>query len=386
MIPRLLLITHRYLGLLLAALLIVAGLSGSILAFDPELDALLNPELFRIEETGRQRLPPSELAERIEATDRRIRVRYIPLAERAASAIVVYVDPRIDPLSGEPFDVDYDEVFVNPVTGQVNGSRMWGECCERRNFVPFVFKLHNRLLMPSGTGRPVMGAVAILWAVTTIIGIVLSAPSGRRAARDWMRVVLPRRGASGRYNSLQLHRATGLWWSLVFLIVALSGVALALDHQLFRPVVGVFSPIGSTVWEERARSGHEETVISPITYDDALAMAREHAASIRLDRSASEISYSVYRGLYRVGFGSRLEAGPGISEIYVDASTGEVAGDSIAGRGSAGDILNLAVQPLHSGRIAGMPGRIVVFLSGFALSLLAYLGCLVWLRKRRRGT
>lgn len=38
--------------------------------------------------------------------------------------------------------------------------------------------------------------------------------------------------------------------------------------------------------------------------------------------------------------------------------------------------------PLHSGRILGLPGRILVSLLGLAVATLSVTGVLIWLRKR----
>ena len=43
-----LVLIHRYGGLAMAPFLIIAGLTGSVLVFMPELDAWLNPELYTV--------------------------------------------------------------------------------------------------------------------------------------------------------------------------------------------------------------------------------------------------------------------------------------------------------------------------------------------------
>ena len=53
-------LVHRYLGLTMALFLIVAGLTGSVMAFEDEIDAWLNPELFRAASPG-PALTPSQL-------------------------------------------------------------------------------------------------------------------------------------------------------------------------------------------------------------------------------------------------------------------------------------------------------------------------------------
>ena len=40
---------HRWLGIALAMLLVITGVTGSLLAFHHEIDALLNPDLHRTE-------------------------------------------------------------------------------------------------------------------------------------------------------------------------------------------------------------------------------------------------------------------------------------------------------------------------------------------------
>ena len=56
---------HRWLGLAALVFLILAGATGSLLAFDHEIDEWLNPELLRADWTG-PALNASELTERIE--------------------------------------------------------------------------------------------------------------------------------------------------------------------------------------------------------------------------------------------------------------------------------------------------------------------------------
>jgi hypothetical protein len=46
--------------------------------------------------------------------------------------------------------------------------------------------------------------------------------------------------------------------------------------------------------------------------------------------------------------------------IYIDGTSGEPRGASLPGSGSAGDLFMQAQFPLHSGRIAGTPGRVLV--------------------------
>ncbi|HMB59080.1 MAG TPA: PepSY domain-containing protein, partial [Xanthomonadales bacterium] len=95
-----LLTLHRYLGLLLAGFLFIAGVTGSFLAFYYEFDALLNPGLFRVEQAGQAALSPTELAQAVNAWDERIRIFYLPIPARPSRATVAYVEPVDNPQTG----------------------------------------------------------------------------------------------------------------------------------------------------------------------------------------------------------------------------------------------------------------------------------------------
>ena len=99
------------------------------------------------------------------------------------------------------------------------------------------------------------------------------------------------------------------------------------------------------------------------------------------------VFYSSAFGLYGVGFfeagNDHGDAGLGNSWLYYDAGDGHATGAKIPGSGSAGDIFMQAQFPLHSGRILGLTGRILISLMGAAVAILSVTGVIIWARKRR---
>jgi uncharacterized iron-regulated membrane protein len=74
--------------------------------------------------------------------------------------------------------------------------------------------------------------------------------------------------------------------------------------------------------------------------------------------------------------------------MYWDAATGKPLGAQIPGKGTAGDIFMQVQYPLHSGRILGIGGRILISAVGIAVAVLSATGLLIWLKKlnaRRRS-
>jgi len=52
-------------------------------------------------------------------------------------------------------------------------------------------------------------------------------------------------------------------------------------------------------------------------------------------------------------------------------------------KGTAADIFVQMQFPLHSGRILGLPGRILISVMGVVVAMLSVTGVYVWLKKRR---
>lgn len=372
-----LVVFHRYLGLVLAGFLLVAGLTGAVIAFDPELDAWLNPGLFHVSQPGGRGLSASALAAHIEAYDPRVEIEYLPLAAAPHKASLVFVSARIDPATGAPFDVPYDEIFIDPVSGAINGTRRWGACCfEPRHFVPFLFKLHRELLLPGAWGARIMGVAALLWLVLSIVGAWLTLPGAGPFWKKWRPAWKFKRGVPRLQLYLQLHRVPGLWlWGLLF-AVALSGAAMNLENEVFKPVMNALLPMTPLAGPRAPVPGG-----GAIGYDEAVQAAQRYARA----HGIAEQPGALFReeGRYGVVFGDLMAAGLGDAEVFVDPADGRILGDVKPGAGTAGDVFWQARFPLHSGRVAGIAGRAVIAVAGLATALMAVTGVVMWWKKRR---
>src|SRR5690606_40937334 len=69
--------------------------------------------------------------------------------------------------------------------------------------------------------------------------------------------------------------------------------------------------------------------------------------------------------------------------LYFDGHSGELLGDFVPWQGTAADIFVQAQFPVHSGRILGLPGRILISIMGVVVAMLSITGIIIWRRDRK---
>jgi uncharacterized iron-regulated membrane protein len=124
-----LVLVHRYVGLVMAGFLLIAGLTGSLLAWNDELEAAISPQLFRAAPPApnAQALDPLVLRARVAERYPKAWILYAPLTVEPGHSVSFYLNGAPNPWTGNPADLPNDQVFVDPYTGEVLGERKWGD-------------------------------------------------------------------------------------------------------------------------------------------------------------------------------------------------------------------------------------------------------------------
>lgn len=368
---------HRILGLSTALFLVIAGLTGSVLAFHHELDEWLNPSAYRATAVGTP-LSPEALARAVEAGHPDRRVWYMAL-EPAGHVADVAATGRIDPATGEAVDIPADTFQVDPVSGEVLAARLWGACCfSALNIIPFLYEFHHNLSLPGVYGIVLMGGVALLWLVDGFVGFALTLPRGRPFLAKWRPAFGIKGGSTFRLN-LDWHRAGGLWLFVVLIALALSSVAMNLRQEVVEPVVSLVSKLTPTPFSGPPLAPLRERTLS---FDTVLEAGVKEARARGWPEPASEIYYSPHYGVFGVAFGDH-DAPMDTRWLYFDGATGAFRSAAIPGAGTAGDVFMQLQFPIHSGRVFGLTGRIIIAVMGVVIAGLAITGVTVWWMKRK---
>ena len=391
---RLIVFAHRWVGLFVAVFLIVEGVTGSLLAFRAELTRFLDPSAVAVPpHRGAVPLPAGELAQRVDAHLAPLaRVAYFfPTPE--AGQQVVRVAPRIDPRTGEPFEIDYGIVVVDPWTGrELKRAPFEGYS---GNFVsdlmPFVYQLHITLAL-GGLGYWLLGVVALLWTFDCIWSIYLTFPGRRRGFfAKWRRAWIIRWPPSTAFRlNFDLHRASGLWTWLLLLAFAWSSVALTL-MPVYDAVTGALFDYRTPDQEFAGMPRHDPARSPSLGWVEAQARGDVILADIarregfRIERPTT-LAYLAENGIYsyEVRTSRRFPQFENLG-IYFDGDTGQLVRVLRPNGEHAGNTLTNWLRGLHliGDPVDYAPYRWAVFMLGWIVALLSGTGVYIWLCKRR---
>jgi uncharacterized iron-regulated membrane protein len=395
-------VAHRWAGLTIAVFLTIAGFTGAFLAFMDELDAWFAPNAHLVS-------PPTPDSRPLDSVELRERVRtlypgavinYLPLHVEPGHTVMLGVD-RIDPATGRivPWSPEIDEAFVDPYTGNVVATRLWGDPTQGAiNAMSFLYRLHYTLAS-GNIGRYAFGIAALIWTLDCFLGFYLTLPQRRRrepgatdqAARPWWSRWKPSwlvRWSGGQHKlTFDLHRAGGLWvWPLLF-VFAWSSVSFNLD-EVYDPVMKLFG-------QEQLLDGVTplpKALHAPkLDFRAAAEQGREHARLEAQRRGLtleperfSALLYRPKHGVYVYYFSTDRDFTNrgGRTMVLFDANSGELRKTRLPQGQNGANTFTHWILALHMASVWGLPYRIVVSALGLIVTMLSVTGVLIWMKKR----
>ena len=352
MIVRVLRVSHRWLGLVLALPMLVQAVTGCVLVITPVWQAM------RPVPAVRDGTPQSASAMLAAAAQPRLApVRFQPGGGSKPAEIDLAVPGQREAQR---------QVLVDPVSLDILASR------ETSQAYRWVHSLHQDLLLPAIPGHAIIGWCGVGLLLLSLSGIVLWWPDAARPAR-WRAAVTVRKGARGARLQRELHGAVGFWVSLMLLVMSASGLTLSFP-QTVRAALG--APVGLPI-----RGGQGREAREPLDIDAVLArlVATEPDARIVELRLPNQPGAPVVARLQRPG----SWAGTPPIIVTVDPAGRRVLSMQDPSTQKLALVSLGWLRALHYGDAFGLAWRVLVLLAGLAMPTLAATGTALWLLRRR---
>ncbi len=408
---------HRYTGLVMAAFLFMAGMTGALLAFHDELDALFNQRLAVVEQAQTPPLSIATLHEKVSSRYLEYGFSTMPVAIEPNRAVVFAVDKYKGDIKVEPEPL-FQEVYINPYTADIIGVRDKDEWAWR-NTMWKVFWLHRELLL-GDIGKLVLGIIALVWTINCFIGFYLTLPRAvkknhaprqdlakKRASllKRWLPAWKIRRNTNAFKLNYDVHHAFGLWLWLMLFVIAWSSVGFNLQ-QVYRPVmqavVGLDGNKGKEGKSNKADKPSEQ--VKPVRNATANAVNKANSIyylSKQANIAAQKNGLTIQQLLgmrwveedqqWQMRFKTNQDIGKksGASSMTVNARDGSVEKVNFAYQNASfGHKVDQWLSTLHMGHISHGAGHLAyqIFLAliGVAVAVLSGTGVYLWWKGRQQ--
>ncbi|MBF2029850.1 MAG: PepSY domain-containing protein [Oscillatoriales cyanobacterium C42_A2020_001] len=351
---RLALRLHGSIGIIAGILLVVIGLTGSLLVFSHEIDHLVHPQLLQVVSQAEQ-ISPQRVVDIAQAFQPSLKPHRITMPRSPNETYTVMMISPND---------EYTDVYVNSYDGAVLGSRPW-----KQTVVGWLIDLHVHLFA-GDWGMNLVGICGGGFLVMGITGLLLW--NGWKQLRFGFKI---RWQAPWQLVNYDLHKALGVASVALLCLIALTGMAMVF-----------WTPFETAVYSLTKSPKPPEFVSKMIpgtTPMDINQLLRKAEATLPEGKifkffpaKTPDATFNVWMEVLHE---HEFNKNP---YLRLDQYSGEVLHVSGWKNDSLGDRLLSAPYILHVGNYGGWLTRILYCLIGLVPLVLLITGFVLWNRRR----
>lgn len=344
---------HRYIGLAVGLILIIVGITGSLLVFQEEFDHFVIERQF-----GQITQQPQRVA--IESVVDKVKTAYSDRPEFKLASVDTLPDSPTYTVRLADQNDKRTEVFVNSYTGEIIGDRLWDN-----TLIGIIFQLHYALLA-GDIGTKIVGIVAFLLLILSLTGIFLW--SGWRKLISGFKIKWQAHPKRVNYD---IHKVAGIITAVFLGFTAFTGFCWNF-YEYAEPAIYVITfsphspePVSQTVAGKSALGMAEILKIA----DAALPSAETTFINLPTEPKGT---FAIYK--------KRPQESNeyGDSVVYLDQYSGKILKLKDGLNLSLGEKVLDSFSPLPYGTFWGLPTRILYVFVGLAPLILFITGFVMW--------
>ena len=360
---------HLYLGIVSGLVLFVVCLTGTIYTFRTEIEELLEPNKYRIQQIDETKQPISSLIGIVEQ-ETKGKVGRVIVSDNQSRPYELNVKVGKEDKRGTNY-------LINPYTGEFLGS-VKGPTSD---FFMWIFKAHRWLLMDMDTGRPIVGIATLIFLFLCISGIALWIPKkikGWNSFKPGFKIMWKARWKRINHD---LHSTLGFYTVFFLIVMSVTGLTWSFEwynNGLHRILTGE---------KPTKRGGHgnqasnQQEVKAAISYEDAIMLAQQH-----LGYTGKTIISKPQNGQYEITkYDKNRWNQDAADKVTLSAQTGEIVQVNLFSDLSLGEQISKQIKSIHMGTTFGMFSKIIYFISCLIATTLPITGVFIWWNKLKKS-
>jgi uncharacterized iron-regulated membrane protein len=363
---------HRYLGLITGIILIIIGITGSLLVFQSEIsDFFLGKQIGKITTQG-QPLAIEIILDRVQnhyIQQPEIIPRRVYLPKTRNKPITITIKSKAD---------EWATAYVNPYTGAILADSLSGKSIWQQ-FLTKIYGLHYGLLA-GDIGYRFVGVVAFFICILIITGVFLWS--------GWLKLISGFRikwNAHPKRVSFDIHKVLGIFTAAFLFLPVFTGFCWNLS-EITRPII--YAATLSPMPVEDAKSiilDNKKVPLKPLKFSDRFLQLADSAlpgfetAYISLPTDSDEPK----SGTFIIRKRSSPDDISWDSSVFINQYSGKIIRVDNGLKMSLGMRFENSFVSLHYGRYWGLLSRILYVFVGLSPTILFLTGFVMWWYRRQ---
>jgi uncharacterized iron-regulated membrane protein len=345
---------HLWLGLATGLVVIIISVSGALYIFEEEIRDYTQKDFRYVTSQQKAFIGLDRVILSFEKLSPKDQLRLIRIEDGSPNATVEITTKKAVVYYFNPYDASLVK----------KGGEDWLEVVEH---------IHTSLLLGK-TGEFIMQWSVVIFVLMLITGLVLWFPGQMRLLKQSLSI---KRKASFKRLNYDLHNVLGFYASVVLLVTALSGLYFA-----FKGV----KTAASFVAGSKLGQGKAIVAVKPVQID---------SLPVRYNKIYTEAKIK-YPGAISSSFSLRGKGELRLRMIYpyrwarnqntffYEETTGAMIRAKLYKDFNGADLIEATNYDLHTGRLFGLPSKILSFLAALVAASLPITGFIIWWKKRKK--
>lgn len=257
--------------------------------------------------------------------------------------------------------------YFNPYDGQLvyKGVHDWLDKVE---------EIHMTLLMGE-TGKFIQRWAVVVFVLMLISGIVLWFPGQMRLLKQSLRIKWK---ASFKRVNYDLHNVLGFYASWILIVISSTGLYFAFKEV--KTAASFFT--GTKLSEGKKGTAVKPEAIGPLAlrYDHIYkTMALKYPGAVSTSISIRKGGELRLRMIYPYRWARNQNT------FFFNEASGQLLRTKLYKEFNGADLIEATNYDLHTGRLFGLPGKIIACMAALISASLPVTGLIIWLKKKKKG-
>jgi uncharacterized iron-regulated membrane protein len=347
--------THLLLGLLSGLVVFVVAITGCLYSFEEELRGFMYKDLLVVQPQA-QKLPLDLLIQKSRIQYPSPAIKNVKLKNDSCSSVEIILKNK-------------QSIFINPYTGSILGT-----INKENDFFGVVLKIHRTLYL-GDAGKIITGTSAAIFILMLISGIFLWFPRNKKAVKQKLFISKTDSLPQKHYD---LHSVLGFYASLIIIFTALTGLVWS-----FKWAENTMYWLSNSKKQERKQYHSEYHSSQKVLAVDLFLSSIEKYSFLGEECfiNMPEDSVGVYKVTVRLDDGGFYKK---MNQFVFNQYTGELVTMQLFNNASTGDKLKATNYNIHTGKVFGITGQLLVFFASLISASLPVTGFLMWRGKRKK--